>query len=186
MKHPINEIFYSIQGEGYWTGIPAVFIRFAGCNLRCSFCDTDFSLNYKLDSKNILNRIKKYPSDDIVITGGEPSLHDINNLIDALHHENKFVQVETNGYNYQNIRNADWITFSPKDNDLKIIHYADELKIIYTGQDLTFWEGNLYSHNYLQPCEMHGKMNIKQTINYIKKNPTWRLSLQCQKLIKIK
>ena len=70
----INEIFYSLQGEGHYTGTPAVFIRFAGCNLKCSFCDTDFTSFTEMIEDDIVREIGQYPTNHIVITGGEPTL----------------------------------------------------------------------------------------------------------------
>lgn len=111
----IVETFTSIQGEGSWSGEPATFIRFFGCNLSCSFCDEPLHKNKvnitKMSQEDIL---KICYANNIVITGGEPSLQDLNQLIKFLQSRGKKVAVETNGYSYQNISCADLHTLSPK------------------------------------------------------------------------
>ena len=97
MAYRIHEIFYSLQGEGANTGMPAVFVRFSGCNLHCPFCDTDFASYQEMEVEEILDSIEEYPSDFIVLTGGEPSLQIDNALIEALHEHDKVIAIETNG-----------------------------------------------------------------------------------------
>ena len=110
----INEIFYSLQGEGYFSGTPSVFIRFCGCNLNCSFCDTDHNTaNMELSDEDILSVIAEWPSRHVVLTGGEPSLQVTSELISKLHDKGYYVQAETNGT--VRLPDAiDWITCSPK------------------------------------------------------------------------
>jgi len=96
----INEIFFSIQGEGKWTGLPNIFIRTTGCNLRCTFCDTKYAYKNgkELTINEIINKIKKYPCKHVCITGGEPLLQkDIADLIDTLIRKSYTICVETNG-----------------------------------------------------------------------------------------
>ena len=93
----VNEIFYSIQGEGRYTGTPAVFIRLAGCNLRCDFCDTEHQPYQDLTEEEIMRQIADFPADHVVITGGEPMLQLTLSFINHLHSAGKFVQIETNG-----------------------------------------------------------------------------------------
>ena len=93
----INEIFYSLQGEGYHTGTPAVFIRFSGCNLKCDFCDTRHEEGEMMTDEDIVNEIGKYPAVMVILTGGEPSLWIDDAFIDLLHHAGKYVCIETNG-----------------------------------------------------------------------------------------
>ena len=92
----INEIFYSLQGEGFHTGCPAVFIRFSGCNLKCSFCDTRHEEGTLMSDEEIIETINNYPSDKIIITGGEPSLWIDQIFIDKLHAARKYICIETN------------------------------------------------------------------------------------------
>ncbi|MGL5730453.1 MAG: 7-carboxy-7-deazaguanine synthase QueE, partial [Bacteroidales bacterium] len=92
----INEIFYSLQGEGYYTGAPSVFIRFSGCNLKCSFCDTEHETGTLMSDEQILEQINSYPCNQIVLTGGEPSLWIDQDFIDLLHAAGKYICIETN------------------------------------------------------------------------------------------
>ena len=93
----INEIFYSLQGEGYHTGTPAVFIRFSGCNLKCSFCDTRHEEGVLMSDDEIIAEVGKYPAVTVILTGGEPSLWVDEAFIDRLHQAGKYVCIETNG-----------------------------------------------------------------------------------------
>ena len=95
----INEIFYSLQGEGYHTGTPAVFIRFSGCNLKCSFCDTRHEEGVLMSDDEIIAEVGKYPAVTVILTGGEPSLWIDEVFIDRLHQAGKYVCIETNGTN---------------------------------------------------------------------------------------
>lgn len=178
----INEIFYSLQGEGFYTGRAAVFVRFSGCNLKCDFCDTQHEEGVLMSDEDIVKEIGKYPTDFIVITGGEPSLWIDKELVDKLHTAGKYVAIETNGTN-KVPAGIDWVTCSPKNNsDLKPDR-IDELKIVYTGDnDLEKYEKTGIKHLYLQPCSCK---NTKQVVEYILAHPVWQLSLQTHKLINI-
>ena len=132
-SYHVNEIFYSLQGEGFWTGRPAVFVRFSGCNLKCPFCDTvhNRSKVYTLDS--LCEKVDGFNCNFVVLTGGEPSLSVDDSLVEALHKRNKFLAIETNG-TQKLPENIDWITLSPKDafvgNGKVILERANELKIV--------------------------------------------------------
>ena len=137
MSYRINEIFYSLQGEGYFTGTPAVFLRFSGCNLKCGFCDTRHEEFTLMSPADIIGNVSKFPSRHIVVTGGEPSLQLDSLLIDMLHEEGFFIQIETNGTK-RLPEGIDWVTCSPKSDakgncDVKLRH-IDELKVVYEGQ----------------------------------------------------
>ena len=135
----INEIFYSLQGEGFHTGRPAVFVRFAGCNLRCPFCDTDFSHSEPMTAEQIARRVFDYsthPHTLIVLTGGEPSLQVDNELVDALHAHQQTVTIETNGTRPVP-DNIDWVTLSPKAvpvDESKVV-LSHEPKVVLTQAD---------------------------------------------------
>ena len=111
----INEIFYSLQGEGHNTGTPAVFIRFSGCNLQCSFCDTDHTYGTQMSDEQIIAEVKRYPQAQlIVLTGGEPSLFIDSDFITVLKHvTGATIAIETNGTNPLPPE-IDWVTLSPK------------------------------------------------------------------------
>lgn len=192
----INEIFYSLQGEGYWTGTPAVFVRFSGCNLKCPFCDTDHQNGRHYTTEEVISKIQKYPARHIIFTGGEPTLQLSRDLVERLHTLGKFLHIETNG----SIRlsddienNIDWITVSPKDAPIKI-QRIDELKALYHGEGQYMAAlDSIRTANpdcrYLQPCDVNNPQEnsriLSETIEYIKQNPRWRLSLQTHKIIGI-
>jgi len=191
----VNEIFYSLQGEGRYTGVAAVFIRLAGCNLRCDFCDTDHEPYKDLTEEEIMLEIAKYPANHIVITGGEPTLQITRSFIDRLHEAGKYVQIETNGtiaLKDDMECCIDWITLSPKYAKVKIQRF-DELKVVYQGQDMSQYDElqpACIGNRYLQPCDRKddakNAANLAATIAYIEAHPEWRLSLQTQKIINVR
>lgn len=190
-KYKINEIFYSLQGEGFYAGTPSIFIRFSGCNLDCSFCDTEHQEGELLTEEMILEKIKNFPASHVVLTGGEPSLFITESLIDALHKTGKIVAIETNG-TYPLPSNIDWITLSPKDhlrlrNATVVLKRCDELKVVYTGQELEHYFSIPAQYYYLQPCDTQNdnenKVNINSVIQHCLKDPRWRISVQLHKLL---
>ena len=193
MSYRINEIFYSLQGEGYFTGTPAVFLRMSGCNLKCSFCDTDHEDYTEMSPVQIAEALRAYPARHVVITGGEPSLQLDQMLVDLLHDEGWFIQIETNGTN-QLPEEIDWVTCSPKPGptgEISVrLRHTDELKVVYEGQDVEAIASSLPAvHYFLQPCSSQrypGGSNTADTVAYILTHPHWRLSLQTHKLIDIR
>ena len=190
----VNEIFYSLQGEGQYTGRAAVFVRLSGCNLRCSFCDTRHEAFVPLTEDEIVDKVTAYPARHVVITGGEPTLQLTRSLIDKLHEAGKFVQIETNGsivLSLDLVKAIDWITCSPKELPVKIAR-IDELKVVYEGQDMAPYEitaCDFHAIRSLQPCdtgdESKNRALLDAAIDYIKNHPEWRLSLQTHKFIHI-
>lgn len=181
MEYRVNEIFYSLQGEGYYTGTPAVFLRLAGCNRRCAFCDTDHAHGQAMTADEIARRCASFPARHIVITGGEPLLQLDSDLLRAIKAYGFYVQIETNG-SLPAPPEVDWVTCSPKDAPWKIDR-VDELKIVYQGQDVEITASHFATpRRFLQPCS---GLNIKETVEYIMAHPSWRLSLQTHKLIDI-
>jgi organic radical activating enzyme len=177
----INEIFYSLQGEGYYTGTPAVFIRFSGCNLHCNYCDTHHEEGILMDDEQIICEVNKYPASLVVLTGGEPSLWIDDALIERLHNAGKYVTIETNG-THPLPEGIDWITCSPKRGAELCIRRMDEVKVVYEGQEIASYEQLPAQHFYLQPCSCS---NTAETVECVKRHPRWRLSLQTHKLIGI-
>lgn len=177
----INEIFYSLQGEGFHTGSPAVFVRFSGCNLKCSFCDTKHEDGVMMSDREIVEEISKYPSKMVVLTGGEPGLWIDEEFVSRLHEVGKWVSVETNGTR-QLPENLDWVTCSPKQKGELQINHIDEVKVVYEGQNLSEYTKLSAKYYFLQPCS--GK-NTSEVVAYILQYPQWRLSLQTHKLINI-
>jgi len=186
----IVEIFYSIQGEGKFSGFPCIFIRFHGCNLDCSFCDEPLHKGSfeSFTHEEVLKKIKMYSSKYIVITGGEPSLNDINEFIDILHVENFHVAVETNGYKFEHIKNADWITYSPKDlNSLHVDGFSEYKFVVGVDSDIDKIT-SLKSEKpvYIQPINFKDRVNKENTnfcIELVKKHPHLRLSVQLHKYL---
>ena len=111
----INEIFYSLQGEGFHTGTPAVFVRFSGCNLRCSFCDTRHEEGVMMTDEEIVEKVSSFPARMVILTGGEPSLWIDKALISRLREAGKQICIETNGTRPLP-DGIDWVTCSPKEN----------------------------------------------------------------------
>ena len=178
----INEIFYSLQGEGYHTGTPAIFVRFSGCNLKCDFCDTQHEEGKMMTDDEIIAEVKKYPAVTVVLTGGEPSLWIDDALVDRLHEAGKYVCIETNGTRPLPA-SIDWVTCSPKQGARLAITRMDEVKVVYEGQDISIYERLSAEHFFLQPCSCY---NTALTVDCVMRHPKWRLSLQTHKLIDIR
>lgn len=204
--YKVNEIFYSLQGEGRNTGRAAVFVRFSGCNLRCKFCDTDFTHYETLSAEQIVNRMREIcaeadceqPFPMVVLTGGEPTLQVDEALIDAFHAAGfPFVAMESNGTR-QPPRNLDWLTVSPKAAEWMatpastavVCRQCDELKVVFDGQTPVSDLGIQAQYYYLQPCDVGDASRnaeiVSACISYIKQHPRWRLSLQTHKLVGIR
>lgn len=184
----VNDIFYSLQGEGRNTGRAAIFIRFAGCNLKCPFCDTDFAQYEEMSDEDILNRIKSYPSHFVVLTGGEPSLQVDRQLVDLLHKHGYELAMETNG-THPIVDGIDWITCSPKGNT--VIKRCNELKCIFEeNAQHPDDHGISAEYKYLQPCDVQNTERnaqiVKHCFDYILQHPEWRMSLQTHKLVGFK
>ena len=194
--YPVNEIFYSLQGEGFNTGTPSVFIRLSGCNLSCAFCDTDHHRHTMMSAPQIVDEVMHYPSAPlIVITGGEPLLHVDEALIKALKMTGKTIAIETNG-TLPLPPGIDWVTLSPKeaftggDSLPCVLTSCDELKVVYLGQDLSQYDHIDAKHRFLQPCYVDDyeqrQSNMKACVKAVLSNPTWRLSLQAHRILKIR
>lgn len=192
--YKVNDIFYSLQGEGHNVGRAAVFVRFSGCNLQCPFCDTDFSYYREMTAeeivKNITIELSKLNGEHpiVVLTGGEPSLQVDAALIDLIHTAGfPFVTMESNGTK-EPPANLDWLTVSPKTKPF--VTHCNELKVIFNGKSTVSDYGIKASYYYLQPEDTgDAKRNADITaacVEYIKRHPRWRLSLQIHKLINIK
>lgn len=189
----INEIFYSLQGEGRYTGTPAVFVRFAGCNLRCPFCDTEFEAYTEMTEEEIVAEVLRYPTNHVILTGGEPTLQLTTSLLQKLNGEEgrRQVHIETNGTHQLPEGPIHWVTCSPKNATLHI-QRIDELKVVYQGQDVEHYLQikPLPKVLSLQPCDTgdpaRNQQLLQQTIDYILQHPWWHLSLQTHKLINVK
>lgn len=193
----VNEIFYSLQGEGYNTGTASVFIRLSGCNLRCTFCDTRHEEGTIMSLPEIVEQVMHYPQAPlIVLTGGEPSLWIDDDFVMGLKQlTGKRIAIETNG-THPMPHGIDWVTLSPKtglgdSGDVPVVlTRCDELKVVYLGQDLAQYNTIKASHRYLQPCWVNDKeqrlSNMRATVQAVLDNPQWRLSLQTHRILDIK
>lgn len=197
--YKINEIFYSLQGEGKYAGVPVIFVRFSGCNLKCSFCDTNHKQKLVLRKEEIgraVDSLSKNKCKIIVFTGGEPMLQLSPELLLYLREKGYTLHLETNGtiYKRDTLRLIDFITVSPKDLPLKVTQ-GNELKLV-VDLDMpmsvisSYRKTTKFEHYYLQPCskklEKDTYRNICRVVRIIKKTNKWHLSLQIQKMIKIR
>ena len=194
--YPINEIFYSLQGEGFNVGIASVFIRFSGCNLACDFCDTDHREHTMMSLPQIVAEVMRYPAAPLIIlTGGEPSLYVDEALLQALHLTGKRIAIETNGTRPLP-PGIDWVTLSPKfgfpggDMAPCLLNCCDELKVVYLGQDLSQYDSVEAKHRFLQPCYCEDpkqrQWNMQACVDAVMRHPGWRLSLQTHRLLGIR
>jgi organic radical activating enzyme len=193
---PLMEEFYTIQGEGYFKGTAAYFIRIGGCDVGCHWCDVKESWNADLhpptETITIVNNAVKY-SDTVVVTGGEPLTWNMTLLTQQLKLRGAKTHIETSGA-YKLTGDWDWICLSPKKLKLptqEVYDNADELKVIvYNKDDLRFAEEQAAKVNnncilYLQPeWSKRGKV-IPLIVDYVMENPKWKVSLQTHKYLNI-
>ena len=192
VSYPIVEIFHSVQGEGFHSGVPHVFVRFGNCNLRCEWCDTDFLVYEEMDLDSIVEEVLSYGCDRVIFTGGEPAMQDLATIGTRLKEHGINLSIETNG-TIEVDPIIDWICVSPKDQVYPNVairqRTGDELKVVYCGQSLDIYDDlkGGFSHHYIQPCyidtdsvEQNGR-SFQLVEKLVKESPVWRLSLQTHK-----
>ncbi|MBI5541827.1 MAG: 7-carboxy-7-deazaguanine synthase QueE [Bacteroidia bacterium] len=197
IKLPIIEKFYSIQGEGYHTGKAAYFIRIAGCDIACDWCDTKFSWNnhpeWLMRVDEIVEIASEFPAKAVVVTGGEPLSYNLDVLCSSLKDKGIETYLETCGA-YQLSGNWNWICLSPKKQNppvADIYNKADELKVIIQNSDDFLWaEENAKKVNnncklFLQPEWSKFGEIIEDVVSYVKENPKWNISIQAHKFMHI-
>ena len=210
MAYSVKEIFYTLQGEGAQTGRPAVFCRFAGCNLWsgreadratavCTFCDTDFvdtdgpgGGRFAAATALAFAVAQAWPADTggarfVVCTGGEPLLQLDAGLVEALHGEGFEIAIETNGTRLPP-PGVDWVCVSPKAGAELLLRTGDELKLVYPqpGAEPHRFEALEFDHFFLQPMDGPARAaNTEAALRYCLAHPRWRLSLQTHKLLGI-
>lgn len=197
LNYPVMEHFYTIQGEGAFTGVAAYFIRLAGCDVGCTWCDVKESWtadNYeKFTANDMLTWVKSASAKLVVITGGEPAMYDLNGICNAFHSENIRVHIETSGA-YEIKGNFDWITLSPKKFKFPLeseVSKANELKIVTFNKSDFEWaeKWQLFCDSncklYLQPEWDKRDIMLPQIIDFVKANPHWQISLQTHKIINV-
>ncbi len=211
MTYSVKEMFYTLQGEGANAGRPAVFCRFAGCNLWsgreedrataiCQFCDTDFvgtngDGGGKFETAELLAKtIASFwptgfdPHKFVVLTGGEPLLQVNAALVQALHKEGFSIAVETNG-TVLPPDGIDWLCVSPKAGSELLVKQGQELKLVFpqAAADPAQFAALKFEHFYLQPMDgPAARTNTQAAIAYAQSHPQWRLSVQTHKMIGIR
>lgn len=191
-KLKVNEIFYSLQGEGIRSGTPSIFIRLTDCNLTCGFCDTEFTSGKDLSYEEILNKISDFPCKEIVWTGGEPALQLNNDVIIWFKQKGYYQCIETNG-SKKIPDEIDFITLSPKVAEhvlqMNFENGVTEIKYVrHKGQLVVPNTQIKAKHYYISPmCDGNqiNKENLNHCINLILKNPKWKLTLQNHKIWKV-
>jgi 7-carboxy-7-deazaguanine synthase len=194
---PVMEHFYTLQGEGFHQGKAAYFIRLGGCDVGCVWCDVKESWDsgkHPLRSIEFLvSEVKKHPGQIVVITGGEPLMHDLTDLTEQLHKAGSKTHMETSGSSPMSGK-WDWITLSPKkfkEPLPEVLPFANELKIvIFNKSDFSWAEkwARLVSAQcklYLQPEWSKATAVTPMIIDYVKAHPRWQLSLQIHKYINV-
>lgn len=194
---PIAEIFYSLQGEGGRSGAATVFVRVAGCNLSCSFCDTDFRVRREMSIEEIVQEVQGYSCGWVCLTGGEPTLYELAPLCQHLHEVGIKIQVETNGMVPRPVWDLDHITVSPKETEGGTLHpwyyeNATEFKyVIDTPDDVERALANPTAGHpnqaalYIQPNALNPEA-VLICIEAVKRYPNrLRLSLQTHKYLNI-
>lgn len=206
--YPMIEVFYSLKGEGLWTGTPMLFLRFAGCNLTCPFCDTPADKQFAASADELLAMLNDLSAscNRIVITGGEPNIHNLSPLLNRLHDAGFSLHMETNGLQTQwierNINSIDFLTISPKAVDLlcqKALNQCDEIKYLFPDFiDIDAVERKLtinHPKRYILPIAeayQNGtgrntiiSQNVQRAIRFCKTNPDFSLCLQVHKYLQI-
>jgi organic radical activating enzyme len=191
------ESFYTIQGEGFYSGTAAWFLRLGGCDVGCVWCDVkdswDATKHPQVTIENILQEMTTSPSKMVVVTGGEPLMHNCAPLTNALKNNNLQTNMETSGA-YPITGNWDWICVSPKKFKaplLEVLQKANELKVvIYHKSDLEWAEQHAtqvgkYCKLYLQPEWSKKEQMTPLIVAYVKENPKWEMSIQMHKYIDV-
>ena len=195
MKLPVMERFYTIQGEGKYTGHAAYFIRLAGCDVGCVWCDVKESWETtgypQFTPEELAAEAIKYPCNIVVITGGEPAMYDLTQLTNALHAAGKRVHIETSGAHP--IRgNFDWVTFSPKKFKAPLPESAmlsDELKVVVFNKSDFDWAVSFQNEVptdcalYLQPEWSKNDKMHPLIVDFVLQNPEWNICLQTHKYL---
>lgn len=196
MKYELVEIFESLQGEGRNTGRPCVFVRFAGCNLACPWCDTEVTGRFSLELDELAGEIKSFRARSVVLTGGEPTIvSGMPELIAELKREGFWVAVETNGLNAaQWLQFADYVAVSPKaefeslyDRPETLIE-ADEVRIVASSENVVGFCRKMRQRisardYYVSPCDRDGEIDFATAKAVLSGLDGWSLSVQLHKIL---
>ena len=193
MRYPIAETFYSIIGEGEFTGQAAFFIRLAGCNLNCDFCDTNYEEKYQATPEELYAEAKNYQSRIVVITGGEPTIHSLRPIVDTFKREFR-IHLETNGSLLPDTYDFDWIATSPKSKVVFncVLSSSHEVKFLcgFEGwrEVLETLSPHCHGHLWLMPIigVIEESENTQKAIQYCLGHPKVKLCCQVHKFLKIR
>ena len=196
MKYDLVEIFESLQGEGRNSGRPCVFVRFAGCNLKCPWCDTDVAKRFSLSLAELVAEIKGFKAKSVILTGGEPTIQNgMPELVARLKDEGYWIGVETNG-----LVGADWLQFvdyvacSPKAecaaryDGNETLRKADEVRIVASSEKIVTFCRKIRKQiaatdYYISPCDRDGQIDFATAKSVLAKLGDWSLSVQLHKLL---
>lgn len=194
---PVMEQFYTVQGEGQYQGAPAYFIRLAGCDVGCHWCDVKESWTASPEQvkpiQTVIEDLHTLPKGICVITGGEPAMYDLDPLTRAIHKAGWRTHIETSG-SWPMTGSWDWICLSPKKFKPALedwLQAADELKVIVYHKDDLNWAlkySGLVSEKclkFIQPEWSREKLVLPLIVDFVKSNTTWRISLQIHKYLGI-
>ena len=190
--YALAEIFESLQGEGRNTGRPCVFVRFAGCNLRCPWCDTDFSRRFELSLGDLGKEVSGHRPRSVILTGGEPTEQDgMPELVAALKEAGFWIAVETNGTNYAEwIEFVDYVECSPKAEfpDSLRLARADEVRVVASSEDVADFCRAVSSRidatdYYVSPCDRGGDIDFATAKAVLARLDGWSLSVQLHKIL---
>lgn len=190
--YELVEIFESLQGEGRNTGRPVVFVRFAGCNLACPWCDTAISKRFELDLAGVLAEVKGFSPKSVILTGGEPTIRKgMSELVAALKAEGYWIGVETNGTTEPAwFTDVDYVACSPKAEypDLIRLTKADEVRIVASSDEILAFARQIpnvikATDYYISPCERDGEIDFATAKNVLAKLNGYSLSVQLHKIL---
>lgn len=192
MTYDLVEIFESLQGEGRNMGRPCVFVRFAGCNLACPWCDTDRTRRFSLTLEELVSEVKGFRARSVILTGGEPTIVDgMPELVAALKQEGFWIAVETNGTNdVPWLSFVDYVACSPKAEfpDSLKLPSADEVRVVASSEDVAAFcrdaRGRIAATDYyVSPCERDGEIDFATAKSVLSRLDGWSLSVQLHKLL---
>ncbi len=190
--YDLVEIFESLQGEGRNTGRPCVFVRFAGCNLSCPWCDTDVTRKFSASLEELVAEIVGLGTKSVVLTGGEPTIQEgLPELVAALKAKGYWIAVETNGTNAPDwLSFVDYVACSPKAEfaDSLTLDRADEVRVVASSESVVPFcesvrERIAATDYYVSPCERDGNIDFATAKAVLARLPGWSLSVQIHKIL---
>lgn len=196
MKYPLVEIFESMQGEGRHTGRPCIFVRFAGCNLDCPWCDTDKIKHFELSLDELVAEVKTYRAKSVILTGGEPTIQQgMDELVAVLKQAGYWLAVETNGLSAPSwLQHVDYVACSPKVEyaeryqDSTMLRRANEVRIVASNSEIIVFANKIKGliaadDYYISPCERNGNIDFAAAKDVLAHLDGFSLSVQLHKIL---